>query len=149
MRSALAIAAALAMTAQNAPPPDPHRHAYDLGDFRLESGVTLPHATLAYATFGTLNAQRDNAILIPSWYGSDHHGYDFLIGPGLALDPAKYFLVATEMFANGFSSSPSNTPAPFDGPAFPAVAIRDNVEAARRLLAGELGVPHLRAVVGF
>jgi len=149
MRSALAIAAALAMTTQNVAPPDPHRHVYDLGDFRLESGVTLPHAKLAYATFGTLNAQRDNAILIPSWYGSDHHGYDFLIGPGRALDPARYFLVATEMFANGFSSSPSNTPAPLDGPAFPAVAIRDNVEAARRLLAGELGVPHLRAVVGF
>lgn len=65
MRSALAIAATLALTAQHAPPPDPHRHIDDLGDFRLESGVTLPHAKLAYATFGTLNAQRDNAILIP------------------------------------------------------------------------------------
>ena len=53
------------------------------------------------------------------------------------------------MFANGFSSSPSNTPAPFDGPAFPAIAIRDNVEAARRLLTAELGVTHLVAVVGF
>src|SRR5918912_1087278 len=71
----------------------------------------LPQAKLAYATFGSLNAQRDNAVLIPSWYGSDHHGYDFLIGAGRALDPAKYFIVATEMFSNGFSSSPSNTPA--------------------------------------
>jgi homoserine O-acetyltransferase len=128
---------------------DAHRRTYSLGDFRLESGVVLPNATLAYATFGTLNAQRDNAILIPSWYGSDHHGYDFLIGAGRALDPAKYFLVATEMFANGFSSSPSNTPAPLKGPDFPAIAIRDNVEAARRLLTSELGVTHLRAIVGF
>jgi homoserine O-acetyltransferase len=127
---------------------DVHRRVFSLGDFRLESGVVLPGARIAYATFGALNAQRDNAILIPSWYGSDHHGYDFLVGAGRALDPAKYFLVATEMFANGFSSSPSNTRPPFDGPAFPAVAIRDNVEAARRLLS-ELGVPHLRAVVGF
>ena len=132
-----------------APPPDVHRKFFALGDFRLESGVVLPKATLAYATWGTLNAARDNAILIPSWYGSDHHGYDFLIGPGRALDPARDFIVATEMFANGFSSSPSNTPAPFDGPAFPAIAIRDNVEAARRLLTSELGVTHLRAVVGF
>jgi len=130
-------------------PADAHRRIYALGDFRLESGVVLPNATIAYATFGVLNAQRDNAVLVPSWYGSDHHGYDFLIGPGRALDPAKYFIVATEMFANGFSSSPSNTPPPFDGPAFPAIAIRDNVEAARRLLTGQLGVTHLRAIVGF
>jgi homoserine O-acetyltransferase/O-succinyltransferase len=129
--------------------PDEHRRFFALGDFRLESGVVLPRATLAYATWGKLNAARDNAVLIPSWYGSDHHGYDFLIGPGRALDPARDFIVATEMFANGFSSSPSNTPPPFDGPAFPAIAIRDNVEAARRLLAGELGVAHLHAVVGF
>ena len=132
-----------------AAPPDVHRRLFALGDFRLENGVVLPKAHLAYATWGRLNAARDNAILIPSWYGSDHHGYDFLIGPGRALDPAKHFIVATEMFANGFSSSPSNTPAPFDGPAFPAIAIRDNVEAARRLLTVELGVSHLRAVVGF
>jgi homoserine O-acetyltransferase len=131
------------------PAADGHRRFHTLTDFRLESGAVLPRAAIAYATFGTLNARRDNAILIPSWYGSDHHGYDFLIGAGRALDPDKYFLVATEMFANGFSSSPSNTPPPFDGPAFPQVAIRDDVEAARRLLTAELGVTHLRAIVGF
>src|SRR3954467_15426134 len=121
-------AVTVALQAQPAAPAaDAHRRFYTLTDFRLESGAVLPKATIAYATFGTLNARRDNAILIPSWYGSDHHGYDFMVGAGRALDPAKYFLVATEMFANGFSSSPSNTPAPFDGPAFPAVAIRDNV----------------------
>jgi homoserine O-acetyltransferase len=131
------------------PAADTHRRVFALGDLRLESGVTLPGAKLAYATFGTLNAARDNAVLLPSWYGSDHHGYDFLIGAGRALDPATTFIVATEMFANGFSSSPSNTPPPFDGPRFPAIAIRDNVEAVRRLLTAELGVSHLRAIVGF
>lgn len=144
--AALVVAQAIGLGAQGRP--DAHRRMLDLGDFRLESGVVLPHAQVAYATFGTLNADRRNAILLPSWYGSDHHGYDFLIGPGRALDPATDFIVATEMFASGFSSSPSNTPAPFDGPRFPAIAIRDNVEASRRVLS-TLGVSHLRAVVGF
>jgi len=82
-----AAGAAVAVAAQTPTAPDAHRRFDALGDFRLESGVVLPNARLAYATFGSLNAQRDNAILIPSWYGSDHHGYDFLIGPGRALDP--------------------------------------------------------------
>ena len=128
---------------------DVHRRLYALGDFRLESGAVLPNAALAYATFGSLNARRDNAILVPSWYGADHHGYDFLIGAGHALDPAKRFIVATEMFANGFSSSPSNTPPPFDRARFPPIAIRDNVAAVHQLLTRELHIDHLEAIVGF
>jgi homoserine acetyltransferase len=46
-----------------APAPDPHRRLFALGEFRLESGVVLPNATPAYATFGALNARRDNAVL--------------------------------------------------------------------------------------
>ena len=131
-----------------APPADPNRRLLPIANFRLESGAVLSMAQVAYATFGTLNAARDNAVLVPSYYGADYHGYDFLIGPGKALDPAKYFVVATEMFGNGQSSSPSNAPAPFSGPDFPAISIRDNVEASRRVLA-HLGVTHVRAVVGF
>jgi len=141
--------ASVFLTAQAPPaPPDPHRQFLRLPDFKLEGGGVLPMAQVGYATFGRLNDARDNAILIPSWYGSDYHGYDFLIGSGRALDPDRYFLVATEMFSNGFSSSPSNTPAPLSGPDFPAIAQRDNVEAARRVL-DSLGVRHLRAIVGF
>ena len=131
-----------------APPADPNRRLLPIANFRLESGAVLSMAQVAYATFGTLNAARDNAVLVPSYYGADYHGYDFLIGPGKALDPAKYFVVATEMFGNGQSSSPSNTPAPLSGPDFPEISIRDNVEASRRVLA-HLGVTHVRAVVGF
>ena len=102
---------------------------FDLGNFELESGAVLPNARLSYVTHGELNADRSNVILTPSAYGGDHHGYDFLIGPGKALDPEKYFIVATDMFSNGLSSSPSNTPPPFDGPRFPEIAIRDNINA--------------------
>ncbi|MFP6572025.1 MAG: hypothetical protein VB674_05375, partial [Vicinamibacterales bacterium] len=94
-----------------------------LGNFQLESGTTLPDARLAYVTYGTLNATRTNAVLLPSWYGSDHHGYDFLIGPDKSLDPARHFIIATDQFADGLSSSPSNTPPPFAGPDFPQIAI--------------------------
>lgn len=124
-------------------------HIFDLGDFELESGTRLPNAKLSYTTHGELNADKSNVILAPSAYGGDHHGYDFLIGPGKALDPQKYFIVATDMFSNELSSSPSNTPPPHDGPRFPEIAIRDNINAGYRLLTEEFGIDHLYAVVGF
>jgi homoserine O-acetyltransferase len=80
---------------------------------------------------------------------ANFHGYDWLFGPGKALDPTKLFLVATELFGSGGSSSPSNTPEPFHGPRFPPMTIRDNVEAVHRLLVEELKVTHLKAVIGF
>ena len=113
-----------------------------IDNFRTESGVTLPKAIVVYGTYGHLNAARDNAVLLPSHYMANHHGYEWLIGPGRALDPAKLFLVATELFGNGHSSSPSNTPEPFHGPRFPVTTIRDNVEAVHRLLAEDLKITH-------
>ena len=122
---------------------------FEIKDFKLENGAALPIARVRYATWGKLDAAGDNVILLPSHYMADSSGYNWLIGPDKALDPAKYFLVATELFGNGKSSSPSNTPPPFDGPRFPVPTIRDNVEAVRRLLTQGLGVKHLHAVVGF
>ena len=122
---------------------------FELGDFALEGGTVLPNAKLSYVTHGKLKADGSNVILVPSAYLGDHHGFDFLIQPGLALDPEKYFIVATDMFQNGLSSSPSNTPAPFNGPNFPAISIRDNVHATYRLLTEKFAVSHIKAVLGF
>ena len=124
-------------------------HAYVTTDFRTESGVVLPKVTIVYGTYGHLNAARDNAVLLPSHYMATHHGYEWLIGPGRALDTTRLFLVATEMFGNGHSSSPSNTPEPYHGPRFPVTTIRDNVEIVHKLLADSLGVTHVRAIIGF
>ena len=124
-------------------------HEFVLTNFHTESGVTLPRATVVYGTYGHLNAARDNAVLLPSHYMANHHGYEWLIGPGLALDTTKLFLVATELFGNGSSSSPSNTPEPFHGPRFPVTTIRDNVNAVHELLVTDLKITHLRAVIGF
>lgn len=129
--------------------PEPVEHAFVLHNFHTESGVVLPEAKIVYGTYGTLDAAKDNAVLLPSHYMADMHGYAWLIGPGKALDPTRQFLIATELFGNGRSSSPSNTPEPFHGPRFPVTTIRDNVEAVHQLLTAELGIAHLKAVIGF
>src|SRR6201998_2049288 len=127
----------------------PQIHESIISNFKTESGVTLPQARGVYGTYGPLNAAKDNVVLLPSHYMADCHGYEWLIGPDRALDSSKLFLVATELFGNGHSSSPSNTPEPFHGPRFPVTTIRDNVEAVHRLLTEELHISHLRAIIGF
>lgn len=148
----LLLATAPAAAPAQAAPPRVDRaehHEFAIANFRTEGGITLPVARVVYGTYGHLNAARDNVVLLPSHYMANHHGYEWLIGPGQALDTAKLFLVATELFGNGASSSPSNTPEPFHGPRFPVTTIRDNVEAVHRLLVEDLKVTHLRAIIGF
>jgi homoserine O-acetyltransferase len=130
------------------PPDQPTPHVFTIERFTFESGASVPNIKVVYGTYGRLSANRDNVILLPSHYMADFHGYERWIGPGRPLDPAKYFLVAAELFGNGHSSSPSNTPEPFHGPRFPVATIRDNVEAAHKLLL-DMGVTHVRAVMGF
>jgi homoserine O-acetyltransferase/O-succinyltransferase len=137
--------------AQTAAPaaPTAEQHEFLISNFKTESGVTLPQARVVYGTYGHLNAARDNVVLLPSHYMANFHGYEWLIGADRALDSSKLFLVATELFGNGRSSSPSNTPEPYHGPRFPVMTIRDNVEAVHRLLTEELKITHLRAIIGF
>lgn len=135
------------------PAPTPERHEYILHHFQTESGAVLPEAHLVYGTYGHLNAAGDNAILLPSHYMATLRGYEWLMKtpgyPGGALDSEQMFLVTSELFGNGRSSSPSNTPEPFHGPRFPVMTIRDNVNAVHQMLTEELHVRHLRAVIGF
>jgi homoserine O-acetyltransferase/O-succinyltransferase len=125
------------------------QHEFVLSNFKTESGARLPEARIVYGTFGQLNVVHDNAILLPSHYMANFQGYGWLIGPGKCLNTSKLFLIATELFGNGRSSSPSNTPEPYHGPRFPIVTIRDNVRAVHSLLTDELHVTHLRAMIGF
>jgi len=139
----------LAQDAAGKKPDTGERHEFVIANFHTERGVTLPQAHVLYGTYGHLNAAKDNAILLPSHYMADFHGYEWLIGPGHALDTSELFLVTSELFGNGHSSSPSNTPEPFHGPRFPVTTIRDNVDAVHRLLTEELKITHLRAIIGF
>lgn len=122
-------------------------HRFDLGDVLLESGATLPGAWLSYQTFGALAADGANAIVLPTHYTGNHSSSNYLVGPGMALDPERYFVVIPNLIGNGVSISPSNAPhlAPAD---FPFVSMLDNVLLQRRLLEA-IGVRRIRAVVGF
>jgi homoserine O-acetyltransferase/O-succinyltransferase len=135
--------------AQSAPHPEGVKHEFVIQGFKTESGTVLPEAHVIYGTYGHLNANHDNVVLLPSHYLADYHGYEWLIGAGKALDTTKLFLVATELFGNGRSSSPSNTPEPYHGPRFPVMTIRDNVRAVHQLLTQELKITHLHALIGF
>ncbi len=122
---------------------------YPLGDIALQSGTVLPDARLTYQTYGELNAQRDNVIVLPTFYTGTHMRNEGFFGPGRAMDPAHHFIVSVDMFGNGYSSSPSNTPAPFDGPRFPNVTLYDNIACQHRLLTEELGVESIALVAGW
>ena len=146
----LSLSFSAAAAAQVAPVKlEPIQHEYVVKNFRTESGVVLPEAHIVYGTYGKLNAAGDNAVLMPSHYMAEMHGYEWLIGPGKVFDPAKDFLITSELFGNGRSSSPSNTAEPFHGPRFPVTTIRDNVNVVHQLLTEDLHVKHLRAVIGF
>ena len=106
---------------------------FDLGDLDLEDGGRLRGARLAYATHGTLSPAKDNAILVTTWFsGTSKIMEQVYIGAGRALDPEKYFIVIADQIGDGLSSSPHNTPPPFNGPRFPRVRIGDDVVAQQR-----------------
>jgi homoserine O-acetyltransferase len=126
----------------------PHK-ILELGNFMLESGITLPNAKIAYKTHGKLNNAKNNAILFPHMWSGTPKAMEIFIGEGRPIDPNKYFIILPGQFANGFSSSPSNTPAPFNGGAFPNVTIGDDVRAQHRLVTETFDIKRLELVLGW
>ncbi|WP_067450526.1 alpha/beta fold hydrolase [Actinomadura macra] len=123
--------------------------SFELGDFVLQSGATLRGAQLTYETYGILAPDKGNAIVYPTWYSGRHQDNEWLIGDGMALDPARYFIIVPNMLGNGLSSSPSNTPPPYDRARFPHVTMYDNVEAQHRLVTEHFGIERLPLVTGW
>jgi homoserine O-acetyltransferase/O-succinyltransferase len=119
----------------------------ELGELALESGEAIRDFRQSYVVHGALNAARDNAVLVCSSIAGTAHRLDFLIGPGLALDPARFFVIATDAIGNGRSTSPSNSVTQ-PGMAFPRFTIRDMVAAQARLVREAFGIERLAAVVG-
>ena len=148
-----------------------------IGDFELESGITLPQVTIGYETWGTLNEAGDNAILILHALTGDTHvsrgvptpdmpapliraiesdgWWEGIVGPGAVIDTNRYFVVAPNILGGCYGSTgpasiiPEGYPGAGEhwGSRFPLVTIRDSVRAEARL-ARALGITSFRYVIG-
>lgn len=130
----------------------------------LRCGRSLVNYDLVYETYGRLNAEGDNAILICHALSGNHHAagvhsaddkkpgwWDSCIGPGKAIDTQHFFVIAINNLggchgSTGPSSICADTQEPY-GPDFPVMAVRDWVKSQHRLVVA-LGVTRLAAVVG-
>jgi len=129
----------------------------------LDCGVHLPSLTVAYRTYGALNANRSNAVLIchaltGDQYVAERHPvtgkdawWDHLVGPGRPVDTDQYFVICTNVLGGCMGSTgPMDPRAPGEAPwgtDFPPITIRDMVRAQKRLV-DHLGIDRLFAVIG-
>ena len=143
-----------------APIPDGTVKFLSVGGLDLEAGGHLPDVTLAYETWGTLNADRSNAVLVQHALtgsthvtrgASDEEGWwEQLAGPGAPVDTDKYFVVSINILGGCYGSTGPSTPAPDGKPwgsRFPLVTLRDTTAAEARL-ADALGIGSWYAVLG-
>jgi homoserine O-acetyltransferase/O-succinyltransferase len=118
-----------------------------LGDCPLENHDAIKDCQLGYRTFGALNESKSNVIVFPMWASGRSELVVPLVGPGKFLDSSKYYVIVIDAFANGVSSSPSNsTQQP--RMAFPQITIHDMVVAEHKLLTEEFHLDHVFAVLG-
>jgi homoserine O-acetyltransferase/O-succinyltransferase len=137
--------------------------AYPPDELTLESGETLGTVTLAYETYGELNTDKSNGVLVLHGFSADAHvagtskedgslgWWDSLIGPGKGIDTDRYFVICINVLggckgSTGPSSLNPKTRKPY-GADFPLVTIGDMVQAQRHLI-DHLGIQKLLVVVG-
>ena len=129
----------------------------------LEAGNQLPEVTVAYETWGSLNARRDNAVLVLHALTGDSHvsgrpgpghptpgWWNAVVGPGRALDTDEWFVVAPNVLGGCQGTTGPSSTAPDGRPwgsRFPTITIRDQV-TAEVLLADALGIGRWASVLG-
>lgn len=139
------------------------RQFVSVGPLDLERGGALPDVTVAYETWGTLNAARDNAVLVEHALTGDSHvegpagaghptagWWDGLIGPGRPLDTDRFFVVASNVLGGCQGTTGPSSEAPDGQPwggRFPGTTIRDQVAVEARL-ADHLGIDTWAGVLG-
>jgi homoserine O-acetyltransferase len=133
------------------------------GPFRLVCGQSLAALEIGYETYGTLNADGSNAILVCHALTGDQHvaslnprtkkpgWWPRLVGPGLPIDPERHFIICSNVLGGCSGSTGPQSTDPATGARyamrFPVITIRDMVRA-QALLLDHLGVERLYAVVG-
>ena len=134
------------------------------GPLALDGGARLESVTVAFETYGELNAAADNAILVEHALTASAHvagrhradektpgWWDVMIGQGRPLDTSKYFVVCSNLLGSCYGTTGPSSPNPATGRpyglAFPRITIGDMVRVQRALVA-KLGIRRLRAVVG-
>lgn len=133
------------------------------GELELDSGKKLKDITVAYETYGTLNKEKKNAILVchaltgdahaAGWHKGDRKPgwWEILIGHGKALDPKKYFIICSNVLGGckgttGPKSINPDTGEPY-GLDFPVITIKDMVKVQKKLI-DHFGIKKLQAVIG-
>src|ERR671917_911247 len=142
----------------------PGRSHHAIGSFESELGGKFDDVTLAYETWGALNAQADNVVLLTHALTGDSHAaggpsashrrdgwWDPMVGPGRPIDTDEYFVVCSNVLggcsgSTGPASVAHETGYPY-GMRFPVITIRDIVRAQKRLL-DDLGVRKIEVILG-
>ena len=141
----------------------PQSFAFDT-PLRLQNGSILPHFTLMVETYGRLNADKSNAVLVCHALSGHHHvagfhspndkhpgWWDNMVGPGKPLDTNRFFVVGVNNLGGSHGSSGPLSTNPFTGKAygadFPLVTVADWVNS-QAMLADRLGIAQWAAVMG-
>jgi homoserine O-acetyltransferase/O-succinyltransferase len=119
----------------------------NLGDFKLESGEVLRDCRIGYRTFGQLNAEKSNVLLLATWAGGTTEQLAGSVAPGGLADSSKYYVILIDALSNGVSSSPSNSQLQ-PHMRFPKITFRDMIATQHELLTKVLHIEHVKAVMG-
>jgi len=122
---------------------------FPLENFELQSGETLKNAYLLVDINGELNQSKSNAIIFATCFAGSHKFNQMAYGMDRALNPLKYCIITPNLFCSGYSSSPSNTASPQDGPRFPSITYYDNINAQDKLISEYFGITNPLMYIGF
>ena len=121
----------------------------------IESGDTLTQVPVAYQTYGSLNAARDNVLVVChalTGHAALHDWWGSLLGSGMAFDTTKYFVVCANLLGSCYGTAGPTELNPATGQRwgadFPVVTVRDSVQLHQRLVFDGLGAKKVAAVIG-